>query len=313
MRLSAPAFSVLQELPDGYFVEESPRGILVLHADIAQTLHEAGFGPESDGALGPSELIGRKPLFEIQAGGESFVLRRFSHGGLVRWFTRDRFLDAERPFRELILSDSLRRVGIATPQVVAARARMRRVGGWQLEVMTRRLDRTVDLGMVLAMCQRGGVGREVRARLLFAVGDFVRRLHAHGCLHADLSPNNLLVSEEALDGARPEIWVIDLDGSHLTTRLTERERRANLRRLYRHVSRRETERGHSLTATDYARFFRGYDPDRRRWKADWTAILARHTLGKGLHGAGWALERRFSRTTDPRDELAAATKDSQDA
>lgn len=307
-----PTPAVLQELPDGYFVEESPRGILVLHADVAQTLHEAGFGPESDGSLGVSELFGRKPLFEIQAGGESFVVRRFSHGGLMRWLTRDRFLDVERPFRELILSDSLRRVGIATPQVVAARARMRRAGGWQLEVMTRRLERTVDLGLVFAKCQRGEVRRDVRVRLLVAVGDFVRRLHAHGCLHADLSPNNLLVSEETLEGAEPEIWVLDLDGSQFTTRLTERERRANLRRLYRHVSRREAERGLALTATDYLRFFKGYDLDRNRWKADWNAILARHALGKGFHGAGWALERLFSRTVDPRDELAAATEERQD-
>ncbi|TDJ66736.1 MAG: hypothetical protein E2O39_15975 [Planctomycetota bacterium] len=306
-----PTPPVLQELPDGYFVEESPRGILVLHADVAQTLHEAGFGPESDGSLGLSGLFGRKPLFEIQAGGESFVVRRFSHGGLVRWFTRDRFLDFERPFRELILSDSLRRIGIATPQVVAARARMRRAGGWQLDVMTRRLERTVDLGVVLARCQGGDLRRDVRARLLVAVGEFVRRLHAHGCLHADLSPNNLLVSEAALEGGEPRIWVLDLDGSHFTTKLTERERLANLRRLYRHVSHREAQRGPALTAPDYARFFKGYDFDGNRWKADWHAIRARHTMARGFHAAGWALERLFSRTVDPRDELATATEKSQ--
>jgi len=82
---------VLDELPAGYFVEESPGGVAVLHADVLEPLHDAGFGPDSDGSLAPSALSGRKPLFQIEAGGETYLLRRFSHGGLMRWTTGARW------------------------------------------------------------------------------------------------------------------------------------------------------------------------------------------------------------------------------
>lgn len=285
---------ILDELPGGYFVEESPRGVLAVHADAARTLHECGYGPESDGALVPSELAGRAPLFELAGSDGGFLVRRFQHGGLLRWATGHRFLDAERPFRELVLSDSLRRVGVRTPLVVAARARSVGVG-WSLDVMTRRVPGTTDLGWVLGSARRGEIPvARVRA-ILVALGELVRTLHRHGYVHADLQPNNVLVGRGALEGEAPELWLLDLDRSFFVPELSDAERRANLRRLYRHVARREEQHGRFLHRTDYARFFRGYETDRPRWKADWRAVAARHSRGLTLHRLGWLLERAFAR------------------
>jgi len=291
---------VIDELPDGYFVEESPHGILALHGDVARTLHELGYGPESDGELSDSELVGRRPLLELRLDREVFLVRRFSHGGLLRWLTGKRFLDAERPFRELILSDSLLRVGIRTPRVLAARARS--IGlGWQLEVLTRRVENALDLGYVLGLARKGELAPGVRASILKSLGDLVRRLHQHGCLHADLQPNNVLVNSEALEGGTPELWLLDLDRSYFVDHLADGERRANLRRLYRHVARREEQHGRALRHSDYLRFLRGYDPDGSRWKADWRAVNSRHGLGLRLHRTGWLLERMFGgKRPDPR-------------
>ena len=94
---------LLVSLPDGYFVEEAPHGVLAVHADVARSLHEAGYGPESDCALERAELVGRAPLFEVRLGEARYLVRRFRHGGLLRRLTGRRFLDAERPFRELVL------------------------------------------------------------------------------------------------------------------------------------------------------------------------------------------------------------------
>lgn len=305
--------AVLDELPAGYFVEETPRGILAVHADAARALHEAGYGPDEDGALVASELAGRRPLYQFGPAApveaQAFLVRRFSHGGLMRWLTGHRFLSAERPFRELILSDSLLRVGIQTPRVVAARA-VRDRGGWQLDVMTRRVEDSVDLGWVLGAMRRGELPVPARHRMLEQLGSLVRELHLHGCPHADLQPGNILVNRGALESEPPSYWVIDLDRCSRRAELREGERQANLARLYRHVARRDEQHGPSLSRADAARFFRGYDPDGDSWRRDWRAVRERHAAGLSWHRLGWLLEQLFGgRRPDPRSagtENAAA-------
>jgi tRNA A-37 threonylcarbamoyl transferase component Bud32 len=308
-RLSTPDFGgcpiaslpVLKELPAGYFREESPGGILVMHSDVIEALHEAGFGPESDGELVTSELHGRKPLFELRLGQTRFVVRRFSHGGLMRWITGERFLDPERPFRELILSDSLRRLGIETPQVVAARARWAGPLGWKLEVMTRRVEESVDLGVLLTAAGRGELDAGLRRRLMRETGALVRRMHVHGYLHADLQPANILVKEAGLQGGALEMSVLDLDGSVFHHTLTSAQRCTNLRRLFRHIDRRAKAHGRSISVTDQLRFMRGYDPDGTRWRDDWRSIERAHARSRWSHAIGWFFESLFGQRLRPRE------------
>lgn len=302
---------VLSELPAGYFREESPGGILVMHSDLTEALHEAGYGPESDGEVHPSELHGRRPLFEISLGRTRFVVRRFSHGGLMRWITGERFLDPERPFRELILSDSLRRLGIGTPMVVAARARLAPPVGWKLEVMTRRIEESVDLGVLLTAAQRSELERGLKRRLLRETGALVRRMHVHGYLHADLQPANILVNEDSLAGAPIELQVLDLDGSVFHHSLSKARRRANLRRLFRHVDRRAREHGPALSLTDQLRFFRGYDPEGTRWREDWRAIRRAHAKSRWRHAIGWFFESAFGQKVRPRERTARVQVDAR--
>lgn len=290
---------ILEELPSGYFVEESPRGVLALHVDVAAALHGVGYGPEHDGELQRSELSGRRPLHELQAAGEPFVVRRFSHGGLLRWLTGSRFLDARRPFQELILSASLRKAGILTPQVVAARALRSLGGGWFLDLITRRVEGATDLGYLLGQVRRGELARSELWGLLDATGRLVRRLHRHGCLHADLTPTNLLL--EPSDDAEPRLWVIDLDRSVLSEDLSRADRMNNLRRLYRYVLRREERHGRGLCASDYMRFLRGYEKDRAARKEIWRTIAHAHRRRGLVHGLGWLFEAWFGRSEDPRD------------
>lgn len=298
------SLAVLEDLPSGYFVEETPRGILAVHADSARALHEAGYGPDQDGDLVVSELAGRRPLYQFgptaPSAAKSFLVRRFSHGGLLRWLTGNRFLSADRPFRELILSDALLRAGIQTPRVVAARA-FRDRGGWQLDVMTCRVEESIDLGWVLGAMRRGEIPVPARNRIMEGVGSLVRELHLHGCPHADLQPGNILVNLSALENEMPSYWIIDLDRTSRRPELSEAERQSNLARLYRHVARRDEQHGPSLSRGDAARFFRGYDPDGESWRNDWRAVRERYVAGLSWHRMGWLLEKVFGgRRPDPR-------------
>jgi tRNA A-37 threonylcarbamoyl transferase component Bud32 len=296
---------VLEELPSGYFVDEGPRGFLVLHADVARLLHGAGYGPEHDGTLRPSDLSGRRPLYELQVGDERLVVRRFSHGGLMRWITGERFLDPERPFRELILCSSLRKAGIPTPRVVAARARPAFGGGWYLDLLSRRIEGAVDLGYLLGLSRAGRLDPRVLRSVLSATGALVRKLHRHGCLHADLTPTNLLVNEDVLEGGDPQLWVIDLDRSVLRHKPSSAELLQNLRRLFRYVARRESRFGKALKRSDYMRFLVAYEPDRVRRKAVMRSVLAAHRRSGPVHALGWLVEAWFGRRVDPREESLA--------
>ena len=299
---------MLDDLPPGYFVEESPHGFLALHISVADVFHKLGYGPEQDGPVVESDLAGRVALGELRAGGERFVVRRFGHGGLLRWFTRVRFSDPERPFRELIVSNALQRSGVRTPQVVAARARRMPVWGWQLELITRRVEESLDLGEALERMRVGSLSASARSALFRATGALLRELHGMGLLHADLNPRNLLVEEESLLEAQPELWVLDLDRSAFVERLSDRERRDNLRRLLRAVLRRESRGEPFLRLGDFARFFAGYDPDGERMKQDWRSVLADHKLSKVVHGAGWIVERLLRDGPERRDGRAQVQK-----
>ncbi len=310
---------VLHELPPGYGVEESPGGILAVHVDVALGLHQLGFGPEHDGRLVASDLAGRHPLRELRLGSERFVVRSFHHGGLLRWLTGRRFLDPERPFRELILAHAMNRAGLRTPQVVAARARFRPGGGFWLDAVSRRVDDSLDVGIVLGRVQRGELA-PVRARPLYrALGRLVRALHDAHVLHADLTPRNVLVERSELGSEQPALWVLDLEGSRIVEELSERDRLDNLRRLLRHVERMQRADGPFLTRTDTLRFLRAYhrtrsegprsQKERQRWKDDWLAIEHTRRRRRVLHELGWWLDARFGRlSTLPARERNAGSR-----
>lgn len=288
-----PDLPVLAELPPTYQVESTPRGVCALHRSTAGALLAAGYGPELDAPLSEADVAGRRRLFELEIAGERFLVRRFTHGGLLRWLTGARFLDAERPFREIVLSERLRAAGLPTPSIAAARARRLGGAGWSLEVVTRRIEGSIDLGRALAG-EAGPLGPAHATRILAGAGRLVREMHEAGFFHADLTPRNLLLERVAQEAERaPRYWILDLDRSEFRTPLGEAERLRNLRRLYRHVTRLSSEGHLALSRGDYLRFLRGYEPGRAVRKDLWRRIRRDHDRRRAVHAPGWALERRF--------------------
>lgn len=291
---------ILTTLGPDFRTEVRKNAWYAVRVDAEEALANAGFGPESNGRLRPSTLVGRKPLWEIATDAETFLVRRFSHGGLLRFATGRRFLDPERPFAEIRAAQHLEQVDIATPRIIAARARSAGIAGFELDLVTRRVENAVDLGDVLASARRGEVKRERIGLIAASLGLLVRRLHACGFLHADLTPNNVLVNRNALIDADPNLVLLDLDRARIVASPTDVERRDNLRRLYRFIARREERDGRALRRTDYARFFEGYDPGGTGWKSDWRAIRAAHARASLAHKIGWALESSLRRSPAPR-------------
>jgi 3-deoxy-D-manno-octulosonic acid kinase len=301
-------WAVLAELPPGVLVEEQRGGVLAVRAEYAGALRACGFGAAGGGELQVSDLVGRAPLGELRTGAERLVVRRFRHGGMLRWMLGTRFADPERPFRELVLSDALRARGISTPEVVAARARRLALGGFALDLVTRRIEDSLDLAEWLEALREGRVQPAARRGVPRTLGVFVGRCHALGLWHADLNPRNLLLDASALVRSDPRVLVLDLDRSRLEPELSQERRRANLARLLRAVLRREARGRAFLRRSDFARFAAGYcaasGASERSIGPLWRGVKAAYSKSARVHKAWWRVEEALGGGPSSRDGRA---------
>lgn len=308
VQLSAAPLN-LPDLPDGFEWIRGRRGVIACRAVERDALEAAGFGPDgtrsgrSAESLAQAEESGREPLGLLNVQGVECLVRRFTHGGLARAVTGARFSDPARPFAELLLSERLRTLGIPTPRVVAARAVGVRPLGYELTVVTERLQGVRDLGWMLGDVRRGGTSKRDLQRAIGAAGKLIGDLHRVGFLHADLQPANLLVDRADFNAPAT---AIDLDRSRFVepsgalAPLPHTLACKNLGRLWRHVERREREHGAVLSRADRVRFLTAYGVARADLRGISLAIEeAAESKGIG-HRLGWWLERVLGRGADRR-------------
>jgi hypothetical protein len=196
-------------IPPGFQrVVDGTGGLMVVREDVANYLTfdectRPSNEPESDLLV----LHGRGRLRSLALpNGETALIRRYQHGGLLRPFTRDVFFSwPPRPFRELAVTEEVRLRGIPTLEVYAACVK-RTLGpfyrGW---LVTRQLKDAQDLW---AAIQNGQFHTLGAARVLQAVANGLRGLHREGVYHRDLNLKNILVRREP-DGVKG--YIIDFD------------------------------------------------------------------------------------------------------
>lgn len=146
---------------------------------------------------------GRGSVPLVPAHGEGlWAVRHYWRGGFFGPLLGDRYLRGRegRPFREARASEAVRRLGLSTPEVVAA-ARYLRGAVERGDLVTRYLPDARELRFVLAEGPP-----EARSELLRRVGRYVARLGTAGIHHRDLNAGNLLVEE-----AGPGLHLLDLD------------------------------------------------------------------------------------------------------
>jgi hypothetical protein len=175
-----PRWPVLGELPAGILVEEAPGGVLAGARGLRRGPARAGLRAGGGEARPSSDLAGRRPLGELLAGDQRLVVRRFQHGGMLRWMMGRRFADPERPFRELVLSARLEELGIATPRVVA-RARGAPARGFALDLVTLRVEGAIDLAEWLEALREGRESARARRAVPRTAGTCVGRSIAPAC------------------------------------------------------------------------------------------------------------------------------------
>jgi 3-deoxy-D-manno-octulosonic acid kinase len=197
---------------------------------------------------------GRAPLKALRLrDGETALIRSYRHGGLLRALTGACFASwPPRPFRELTITEELRRRGFPTVEVYAAG--VERIGGpfYRGCLVTRELRGASDLWTAL---QDPAVDAARRSAILKAAADAIVAMHRHGVYHADLNLRNILIRS---DNGMVEGYVIDFDRAKLFLgNLPLPLGRNNLNRLLRSARKLDPERRY-LSAAAWNQFLDFY-------------------------------------------------------
>jgi tRNA A-37 threonylcarbamoyl transferase component Bud32 len=186
-------------------------GLMLVREDMEPHLTIEECTKPSSNHDNPLPLKGRGKLRSLALRtGDTALIRPYRHGGLLRHLTRGVFVTwPPRPFRELAITEEVRRRGIPTVEVYAAC--VKRIWGpfYRGWLVTRKLPEGQDLWTAI----QGDFARETGAEKLFkAVATSLRGLHREGVYHRDLNLKNILVRRES-DEVRG--YIIDLDKATL--------------------------------------------------------------------------------------------------
>jgi len=216
-------------------------------------------------------------------GGERMVLRHYSHGGLLRFFTRDLYLFGSRSFQELALTEEIRSSGIGTVQPVGAMHRCFLTPFYRAYLMSLEIPGAKDMVHYLQDIgpQPAGETLVAKRKIIRSAGFLLRKFHQAGFFHADLQLKNLLVT----DG---KVLLIDFDRSYRKPSLSTGERVKNLLRLDRSVDKWKRY-GLPVSLRDRWRFFLAYAEDDKEIRETLRRALRTYSIRSFFHRLRWSL------------------------
>jgi len=233
------------EIPPGFKKITGERGVRLVVRNDQESSITVGVCRSSASLDETSRLQGRKRLkcFRLP-NGEGGLIRAYYHGGALRKLTGRLFFTwPPRPFRELRITEELRRRGIPTVEVYGACVEPVWGPFYRGWLVTRELAEAQDLWAAF----QSGMIREIGVSVcLRAVAKSLRALHNQGVYHSDLNLRNILVRVEP-DGVKG--YIIDFDKAKLVLGSLPPELvKRNLDRLLRSVRKLDPNRAYFLPA-----------------------------------------------------------------
>lgn len=155
---------------------------------------------------------GRGGTVVVRAADRDVVVRPYRRGGLPARLLRDTYLGCRaRPFRELRVTEALRRRGAPVVEVYAASTQWLVPGCYRGWLMTRYMSGAQTLWEWAS----GSASAADRDAVLQRVGRAIRQLHDSGARHPDLNLNNILLCAAPGADQAPAVLLIDFDRAPL--------------------------------------------------------------------------------------------------
>jgi 3-deoxy-D-manno-octulosonic acid kinase len=242
-----PSFSLVKKGKASLLLENEYRDVLLQGGieDVEAYLvkHGAGMTYFRGRNAHPSIPLGSK---------ERMVVRRYSHGGVFRFLTRDLYLLGSRSFRELALTREVSASGIPTIHPLGAVHQRIFPFFYRAYLLSLEIPNAKDLGQYYQEAGRhtNQMNLPRKRMIIREAGLTLRKFHDAGFFHADLQLKNLMVTDA-------EVVLIDFDRSFRKQTLSPQERVRNLLRLNRSAEKWKR-RGLPITWADRWRFFRAY-------------------------------------------------------
>lgn len=283
-------------VPFSYAFIHKRKVSLLLKANYQDLLLRMGiedFGPFLKKHAQPSpHLRGRISHFSVSLeDGRKMVVRQYSHGGLLRFMTRDLYLFGSRSFDELRFTEEIRSAGISTVQPVGAVCVRVLFFFYRAYFLSLEIPDAEDSSRFLL---RIGAYPSHEALLkkrnaIRSAGLLLQRFHQSGFFHRDLQLRNILI-------AGSQIYLIDFDRSYRKQALSLRKRMNNLLRLNRSVEKWRSA-GLLLTQTDRWRFFQAYSARDPQEREGLRKRLQAHSRSLFFHQCFWKLQRTIKSLT----------------
>ncbi len=283
-------------IPSSFSLTEKGKTYLLLHADYEESLLRQGIkDPETffkTHLLTTKYLNGRTPHPSIPLeGGGRIVIRKYSHGGLLRGFSRDLFLFGARSFKELSLTEEIRASGIRTVQPIGAIHKIIFWPFYRAYLLSLEIPHARNLIQYIHENGANPSSENLlhKRKMIRTAGLLLRQFHQKGFYHRDLQLKNLLVVED-------QVFIIDFDRSYRKASLSPAERVKNLLRLHRSAD-KWRRFGLPITRTDSMRFLKAYaGEDRKILKAIRKTLWA-YSIGLFFHRIGWGFQKRAGENT----------------
>ena len=206
---------------------------------------EAGYWQQRPGY----EVIssGRGGSVRIEMDGRAAILRRYHRGGAVGKLLSDQYMwmgkTLSRPWREWKILERARRAGLPVPEPIAAcicrsglcyRAVLITAYLQDTETLTQRLQRTA-----------------LKPGCWHRIGLLVKRMHAAGIRHADLTSDNILIDSQ------DRFYLIDFDMARVMNRIDDWQWRP-LYRFQRSIEKRDRNQKLHFDDDDWQTLMDGY-------------------------------------------------------
>jgi 3-deoxy-D-manno-octulosonic acid kinase len=217
--------------------------------------------------------------------GERIVIRQYSHGGLLRAFTRNFYLFSSRPFRELALTEEIISSGIPTIQPIGAIHQFVLFPLYKASLLSLEIPQAIDLIQYFQEIGRHPSQEQLllKRRTIRSAGLLLRQFHQAGFFHGDLQLKNILVRGDRL-------LLLDFDQSYRKQVLSDKERLKNLLRINRSAEKWKR-LGLPITWTDRLRFFRAYAGDDVKIRGAMRRSFRTYSMLSSFHRFVWFLDR----------------------